>query len=210
MEPIAGLPNLAGPLGDVTTARLSLRRFTASDLDGLASVFAKPEVWRFPYGRGFTRLETETFLAGQIAHWETCAVGCWLVEERETSRIIGYAGLSVPTFLPEVLPTLEVGWRFDPAVWGRGYATEAARAALREAFTTLGLDAICSLPQVENDASVRVAERIGMRRESVATIAANDRRGAVDAAVFVMSRAEWTASTVSYHHGAPIQRRSDE
>lgn len=82
-------------------------------------------------------------------------------------------------------------------MWGRGYATEAARAALREAFTTLGLDAICSLPQVENDASVRVAERIGMRRESVATIAANDRRGAVDAAVFVMSRAEWTAVTAS-------------
>ena len=201
MEPIDGLPNLADQLADVTTARLSLRRFTASDLDGLASVFSKPEVWRFPYGRGFTRLETETFLAGQIRHWETCAVGCWLVEERETARIIGYAGLSVPTFLPEVLPTLEVGWRFDPDVWGRGYATEAARAALREAFTTLGLDAICSLPQVENDASVRVAERIGMRRESVATIAANDRRGAVDAAVFVMSRAEWNARTASSHHG---------
>ena len=115
------------------------------------------------------------------------------MEERATSRIVGYAGLSVPTFLPEVLPALEVGWRFDPDVWGRGYATEAARAALGEAFTTLGLDTICSLPQVENEASVRVAERIGMQRDRVATIAADDRRGAVDAAVFVMARAEWIA-----------------
>ena len=194
MDPIHGLPNLGGPLGDVTTARVSLHRFVAGDLDGLAAVFAKPEVWRFPYGRGFTRRETETFLAAQIAHWDTCAVGCWVVEERETTRIIGYAGLSVPTFLPEVLPTLEVGWRFDPDVWGRGYATEAARAALREAFTTLGLEAICSLPQVENDASVRVAERIGMCRDRVVTIAATDQRGAVDAVDFRMSRAQWIAS----------------
>ena len=193
MKPIDGLPKLAGSLPDVTTDRLSLRRFAAADLDGLAAVFAKPEVWRFPYGRAFTRAETEAFLDAQIAHWDTCAVGCWLVEERATSRIVGYAGLSVPTFLPEVLPALEVGWRFDPDVWGRGYATEAAREALREAFTTLGLETICSLPQVENDASVRVAERIGMRRDRVATIAADDRRGAVDAVVFVMSRAAWIA-----------------
>ncbi|MEO6470002.1 MAG: GNAT family N-acetyltransferase [Acidimicrobiia bacterium] len=194
MEPIDGLPKLAAPLGDVTTDRLVLRRLAADDLDGLAAVFAKPEVWRFPYDRAFTRQETETFLAGQLAHWDTCAAGLWCIEERATSQIVGYAGLSVPTFLPEVLPTLEVGWRFDPDVWGRGYATEAARAAVHEAFTTLGLEAICSLPQVENLASVRVAERIGMRRDRVATIAANDRRGAVDAAVFMMSRAEWIAS----------------
>ncbi len=193
MKPLDGLPKLAGPLPDVTTDRLSLRRFAAGDLDGLAAVFAKPEVWRFPYGRAFTRTETAAFLAAQIAHWDTCAVGCWLVEERATSRIVGYAGLSVPTFLPEVLPALEVGWRFDPDVWGRGYATEAARAALHEAFTTLGMETLCSLPQVENRASVRVAERIGMRRDRVATIAADDLRGAVDAAVFVMARAEWLA-----------------
>ena len=194
MQPIDGLPKLAGPLGDVTTERLSLRRFAAADLDGLAAVFAKPEVWMFPFGRAFTRAETETFLAGQIAHWDTCKVGCWLVEERETNRVIGYAGLSVPTFLPEVLPTLEVGWRFDPDVWGQGYATEAARAALREGFTTLGLDEICSLPQVENHASVRVAERIGMCRDRVVTIAATDRRSAVDAVDFRMTRAQWISS----------------
>ncbi len=194
MQPIDGLPNLAGPLGDVTTARLSLRRFAETDLDGLAAVFAKPEVWMFPFGRAFTREETEGFLAHQIAHWDTCAVGCWVVEERETNRIIGYAGLSVPTFLPEVLPTLEVGWRFDPDVWGQGYATEAARAALREGFATLGLDEICSLPQVENHASVRVAERIGMCRDRVVTIPATDRRGAVDAVDFRMTRAQWISS----------------
>lgn len=193
IEPIDGLPSLAAPLGDVTTKRLNARRFAPTDVDGLARVFANSEVWQFPYGRAFTRAETESFLTGQIAHWDACGVGCWVVVEREADRIIGYAGLSVPTFLPEVLPALEVGWRFDPEVWGRGYATEVARAAIAEAFTTLGLDEICSVPQAENSASVRVAERIGMRRDRMATIPANERRGELSAVLFRMSRDEWAA-----------------
>lgn len=176
---------------DATTERLVLRRFVPSDLDALAVVFAKPEVWQFPYGRGFTREETEGFLMRQIAHWDSCGVGCWLVIERRNERVLGYAGLSVPTFLPEVLPSLEVGWRFDPDSWGHGYASEAARVALEHGFTTLGLDEICSIPQEENGASVRVAERIGMRRDRVATISADERRGAVRAQLFFMTRDEW-------------------
>ena len=194
-EPLAGLPRLAAPLGDVTTERLVLRRFALDDLDALAAVFAKIEVWQFPFGRAFTRTETQGFLESQIAHWDTCGVGCWLVVERANDRVIGYAGLSVPTFLPEVLPALEVGWRFDPEVWGRGFATEAARAALTEAFTTLGLDEVCSIPQAENAASVRVAERIGMHRERIVTIPANEQRGALSAVLFGMTSTEWELAT---------------
>ena len=113
--------------------------------------------------------------------------------ERSTDRVIGYAGLSVPTFLPEILPAVEVGWRFDPDVWGNGYATEAARAALAQAFTTLGLPTVCSVPQAENTASVRVAERIGMHQERIATIPANDRRGELLGALFWLTADEWRA-----------------
>lgn len=194
-EPLAGLPRLAAPLGDVSTERLLLRRFALDDLDALAAVFAKIEVWQFPFGRAFTRAETQGFLETQVAHWDTCGVGCWLVVERANDRVIGYAGLSVPTFLPEVLPALEVGWRFDPEVWGRGFATEAARAALTEAFTTLGLDEVCSIPQSDNGASVRVAERIGMHRERIVTIPANERFGPVSAVLFGITAADWDLAT---------------
>ena len=104
-------PPIAATLGDVVTERLALRRFLPEDLDGLAAVFARPEVWRFPYGRAFDRAETAPFLRNRLDEWDACRFGLWIAVERETDRIIGFVGLSVPTFLPEVLPAVEVGWR---------------------------------------------------------------------------------------------------
>jgi RimJ/RimL family protein N-acetyltransferase len=109
--------------------------------------------------------------------------------------VIGYVGLSVPVFLPEILPAVEVGWRFDPGVWGRGYASEGARAALAEAFTTLGLEEVCSVPQSDNPASSRVCERLGMRFEREVVIPATSRRGALTGLLYEMSRSEWSART---------------
>jgi RimJ/RimL family protein N-acetyltransferase len=187
-------PPIAAPLGDVTTERLELRRFRSSDADELAPVFAQEEVWRYPYGRGMTRNETEAFVASQLAHWDEHGFGLWVAGERATGRTVGYAGLAVPTFLPEILPAVEVGWRFEPAVWGRGYATEAATAALDEAFTTLGLDEVCSLPQVDNPASCRVADRLGLRRGREVALPANERRGEVIAVIYGIDRDRWLRS----------------
>ena len=195
MHPAAGHhPPIAAPLPDVTTARLDLRRFETADVDALADVFAKREVWEFPFGRAFDRDETATFVETQRSHWDACDFGLWIVIERASERIIGYAGLSVPMFLPAILPAVEVGWRFDPAVWGRGFASEAARAALDQAFTTLELPEVCSVPQVDNTASVAVADRIGMRRGDVMTIPANGMRGAVEGQLFWTTPAEWRAA----------------
>jgi RimJ/RimL family protein N-acetyltransferase len=184
-------PVLAAPLADVDTERLHLRRFAVTDVDALAMVFAKPEVWEFPFGRAFTRDETVAFLAAQIDQYESCGVACWLATERTTDRVVGYVGISVPTFYPAILPTVEVGWRFDPDVWGRGFATEGAGAALDQAFGPLGLDRVCSLPQAENTASVSVAQRLGMQRTATVTLPGDDRRGAVNVAEFWISAAEW-------------------
>jgi RimJ/RimL family protein N-acetyltransferase len=178
----------------VSTDRLELRRPRSSDLDGLAVVFAKPEVWRFPYGRPFDRDETRAFLERQQAAWDLLGYGLWIASKRDGPNgetIVGYVGLSVPTFLPEILPAVEVGWRFDPVVWGRGYATEAASAALDEGFATLGLEEICSIPQADNPASVRVAERLGMRLEREVDLPATDQRGAVTGAIFKITPSEW-------------------
>lgn len=177
-------PPIVRSLADVTTDRLVLRRFRADDLDELAAVFANEEVWRFPLGRGLTRAETEGFLGRQIASWEGCGFGLWAVVERSTSRLVGFVGLSVPGFLPEILPAVEVGWRLHPDVWGRGYATEGAAAALHEASTTLGLDVVCSVPQKGNTASVRVCERLGLRLVREVDIPANEMRGPLKGLLF--------------------------
>ena len=184
-------PPVAAPLGNVTTARLDLRRFDRGDLDELAAVFAKSEVWHYPHGRGYTREETEAFLDAQLQHWDTLGFGLWLARTLGDGRIVGYVGLSVPTFLPEVLPAVEVGWRFDPRVWGNGYATEGATAALDEAFTTLGLERVCSLPQEDNVASVRVADRLGLTLLRPVTIPANERRAAVVAFLYEIEKQAW-------------------
>jgi RimJ/RimL family protein N-acetyltransferase len=191
-------PSLAPPvrsrLGPVLTDRLDLRRFEAADVEALSGVFAKPEVWTFPYGRGLDRSKTEHFVQGQMEHWDAVGFGCWVARTRDTGAVIGYVGLSVPTFLPEILPAVEVGWRFDPAVWGRGLATEGATAALREGFATLGLDEICSLPQSANPRSWRVCERLGMRFERIVTCPATDRRGAVEAHLYCLTEHSWHLS----------------
>jgi RimJ/RimL family protein N-acetyltransferase len=97
----------AAPLGAVQTDRLLLRRFEATDLDGLGKVFGRPEVWEHPYGRAFSRNETSRFLEAQMQEWVECGFGCWIALLRETQETIGYVGLSVPTFSPKVLRAVE-------------------------------------------------------------------------------------------------------
>jgi RimJ/RimL family protein N-acetyltransferase len=182
---------VTGPLPDVRTDRLDLRRFDPADLDELAEVFVQPEVWRLPYGRGLSRAETANFLNGQLALWQERGFGLWAARARDDGRLLGFVGLSIPTFLPEILPAVEVGWRLAPAAWGRGLATEGGRAALDHAFTTLGLDTVCSVPQADNAASARVAERLGMRLVRPVRIPANERRGELGALLYEIGRTEW-------------------
>jgi RimJ/RimL family protein N-acetyltransferase len=184
-------PPVAAPLPDVVTDRLDLRRFDLADLDELAELFAHVEVWRYPYGRGFTRGETLAFLDSQIREWSDLGFGCWVARRIDDARIIGYVGLSVPRFLAKILPAVEVGWRFAPSAWGLGYATEGATAALDEAFDTLGLTSVCSLPQDDNAPSARVAERLGMKLLGEVAIPANDRRGELTALHYVIERDAW-------------------
>lgn len=173
------------------TERLLLRRFDPDDVDELAVVFAKAEVWQFPYGRGLDREETAAFVDSTISEWDQSGFGLWAAVELGSGRLTGFVGLSVPHFLPEVLPAVEVGWRLDPGVWGRGFATEGARAALTEAFTTLGLAEVYAIPETTNASSVRLAERLGMGLARSVTIPANERRGALDALLYRITREEW-------------------
>jgi RimJ/RimL family protein N-acetyltransferase len=114
-----------------------------------------------------------------------------MVRERVSDRLIGYLGLSIPTFLPQILPVAEVGWRLHPDAGGKGYATEGGRAALREVFTSLGLPEVCSLIQTENLASIRVAERLGMGWVRTTVVPPRPGRAPVEVAVLLLGRDNW-------------------
>jgi RimJ/RimL family protein N-acetyltransferase len=146
----------------VETDRLLLRRWHHDDLDALTRVFRKPEVWWFPFKRGWTAEETEVFLGQKLSEWESRGWSQWAVVTKEHRALIGFLGLSPPEFLPEVMPTVEVGWRIDPDYWGKGFATEGGRAALDFGFEVLELDEIVSICEPENVASSRVMKRLGM------------------------------------------------
>ena len=107
--------------------------------------------WWFPLRRGMTDAETADFLAWVLSvHADPVRPVFHAVVERESGALVGWAGLSVPEFLPEVLPAIEVGWRLGSAYRGRGYATEAAAAALAWGFDTLGLEEIVSIHEPDN------------------------------------------------------------
>ena len=182
--------------GPVTTERLQLDPMAVSDAARLIPVFAEPAVWQYPFGRGMDAAWTHAFTARAADHWERSGFGLWIARTLADGGVIGYLGLSMPSFLPELvpaerMPAVEVGWRLHPEHWGYGYATEGARAALREAFDTLGLAEVCSAPQSINRPSVRVAERIGMAYERTATLAATADRGAVEVDLHWITRAQW-------------------
>jgi RimJ/RimL family protein N-acetyltransferase len=149
-------------MSGVETERLILRPPHPSDTDELAAIFAKPEVWWFPFQRGLTVEETESWIDRHRTNWRERGLGQWIAIDRSSDRIVGYCGLAFPTFLPEIMPAVEVGYRLDPLYWDRGFATEGARAALRFGFDERALDRIVGIYETENERSGRVMERLGM------------------------------------------------
>jgi RimJ/RimL family protein N-acetyltransferase len=151
----------------VETERLLLRPWRpAEDLDAVAAMNADPAVMRWVApNRPLSRAESEELLDRFVRHWDEHGFGLWAVVPRDGSTVcVGFAGLAIPSFLPAVLPAVEVGWRLAPQWWGRGYATEAARASLEFGFRRLGLRAVVSIIDERNERSLAVAGRLGMRR----------------------------------------------
>jgi RimJ/RimL family protein N-acetyltransferase len=149
----------------VRTERLLLRPLEPDDLAALAPIWADPRVMQhIGTGQVLSFDESRDLLDRLTAHWDEHGFGLWAVVPAGESAPVGWAGLSVPQWLPVVLPAVEVGWLLARRCWGRGYATEAGRAALRQGFGPLGLDRIISIIYPENTASLAVAGRLGLRR----------------------------------------------
>jgi len=146
----------------IHTQRLLLRQWRDDDLDAFAELNADPEVMRhFP--RTLSRAESDTLVARQRTLIAERGWGLWAVDAPE--GFIGFVGLSEPRFEAHFTPAVEVGWRLAQRGWRKGYATEAARAAIAYGFGELGLDEIVSFTYVGNVRSRGVMERLGMTRD---------------------------------------------
>jgi RimJ/RimL family protein N-acetyltransferase len=146
---------------NLQTERLLLRAFSDADLDAYAAMCADAEVMRYLSVTGalLSREDAWRQMALFAGHWALRGFGMWAVEERESGRFIGRVGLHQP----EGWPDRELGWSLAREAWGRGYATEAARAAADYAFRTLRWSHLIHLILPGNDRSIRVAGRLGAR-----------------------------------------------
>ena len=146
------------------TPRVLLREWLDADLEPFAELNADPRVAEF-LGAPLDRAASDALIDWIVARWASDGHGLWAVERSDDGAFLGFVGLAAPSFEAAFTPCVEVGWRLAPAAWGHGYATEAARAALRFGFTDLGLAEIVSFTTVANVRSRAVMERLGMTRD---------------------------------------------
>jgi RimJ/RimL family protein N-acetyltransferase len=142
----------------IETERLIMRSYKAADLEPYYEMMADPDITRYLFpGTPMSRLDAWRSIAGMAGHWILRGHGQWALEEKETGEFVGRCGI----IEPEGWPDKEVGWVLHKKAWGKGYATEAAKAAVEHGFNHLRLERIISLIQSGNTPSVAVAERIG-------------------------------------------------
>jgi RimJ/RimL family protein N-acetyltransferase len=152
------------------TERLLLRPPQAGDLDAYAELFADPQVVRYTGGITKSRAESEIAIERMLRHWQDQGVGLFSVVRKEDERVLGRVGFLVwdteswthaMMRPPRGATETEIGWTLAPTHWGRGYATEGAAAARDWAVGELGLRRLVSLIQRGNEASIRVARKLG-------------------------------------------------
>ena len=147
----------------IKTERLILDQWCEADFAPFARLNADPEVMRY-FPAPLSAAESDA-LARRIRDLiAEKGYGFWALRLKESRQFIGFTGLhhkAAGSGIPHA-PLVEVGWRLGAEFWGKGYAPEAARAALGYAFTTLGLDAVYAFTALPNRASRRVMEKIGM------------------------------------------------
>ena len=169
----------------IETERLFLRKPKKSDAKALLEAYSDPEVMRYiGLGETFDLEQTRAWLDKALRRWKADGFGHYVIERKEDGRVLGRAGFLV--WNPDTWETgtlaelgehsvVELGWMLAREHWENGYAVEAALALRDFGFAELGFTRLISLILRGNDASVRVAEKIGSRY------------------VRDVSRGEWTA-----------------
>jgi [ribosomal protein S5]-alanine N-acetyltransferase len=144
----------------IETTHLLLRGWTPGDAGVLFNILQEEDILRyFPNPAPPSRDKAGDYISRQLANWEQFGYGHWAVVTREDDQVAGWCGLEHLAELDET----EVAYLLSKRAWGRGFATEAARAAVRFGFETAGLEQIIGLVHPENAGSVRVLEKCGLR-----------------------------------------------
>jgi len=155
------IPTFLDSLIVAETERMRIRQFYDKDLGPLIAIMKKPEVM-YVWEAGFNKGETRKWLNRQYTRYHKDGYGYFAVTLKDTGKLIGQAGLIKTEVNGE--NGVEIGYIFDNTFWGHGYAIEAIRACVDLAFNEIGLDKLYATIRPENAASVKVAEKLGMRK----------------------------------------------
>ncbi len=153
------------------TERLILRGFKREDFPDYLTMWADPDVTRFIGGKPFTEEESWARFMRAFGHWAVVGFGYWAVTEKETGRRVGEIGfLDVKRDItPSMHDIPEMGWAFDKSAQGKGYATEAVRAAIQWGEGHFGKRRFACIIAPENTASLGVAAKLGFREAARTT-----------------------------------------
>lgn len=149
----------------IDTERLRLRPHAATDFNACVAMWSDPEVARFTIGEPSPPPQTWRRILAYRGHWAMLGFGYWAVEEKASRRYVGDIGFA--DYKRDIQPSIdgmpELGWALTPAVHGRGYATEALRAAVEWGDTRFGSAPTVCIINEGNDASFRVAAKLGYK-----------------------------------------------
>ncbi|GAA3928947.1 GNAT family N-acetyltransferase [Hymenobacter algoricola] len=148
----------------VETERLILRELLPSDDAGMFELDADPEVHRYLGNKTVQTIgQSRELIAFVRRQYVDNGIGRWAVVEKQTGAFVGWSGLKLaPGPTNGHTRYYDLGYRFIRRYWGRGYATETARASVQYGFDTLRLPLICGIADVRNLASNQVLQKVGL------------------------------------------------
>ena len=149
---------------DIETQRLLLRRWQESDIEAFTIMNADTDVMRY-FTAALSSEETKSFYDSIQQEFSEYGYGLYAVEEKDSGCFIGYIGFHWSRFDMDFCPCIEIAWRLDKRYWRKGYATEGAKACLEHGFENLSFNEVVSFTAIENIASQRVMQKIGMQFE---------------------------------------------
>ncbi len=142
------------------TPRLILRPFTHFDVEDMSQVMGNQEVMKYSVKGPLSVKQTQDFVESILENYDRKGFGLWAMEDKTTGSVIGYCGYYFPVI--DGKEEIELGFRVARSQWSKGLATEAAKATVHHAFTTLKLPRLISIIEAENLKSIRVAEKCGL------------------------------------------------
>ena len=153
------------------TQRLLLRPFTVDDAEFILTLLNEPSFLRYIGDKHVRNLDDarQYLLNGPIASYERHGFGLCLVELRETNTPIGMCGL----LKREELPDPDIGFAFVPAFWKQGFGLEASTAVLNDARERLKVERLLAITSLDNDASIKLLERLGFTFEKIITLSSS-------------------------------------